>query len=192
MERVGRNDRAIAGASARVGDIRRPRLPFRSVNLRDEPGYRPGMQRHHLLPCQLLAQRCFGPLLDAIGRARLGFDDFRSNGLLLPASGESALRMRLPLHRGPHRDYNAMVAERVGQIEGDWSRMRLFAPEIALDQALMRVDLLQRALRRRLLTPERARMRLNRRDPLGTGLDFAELDAMADVLWAETDGTLPN
>ena len=119
---------------------------------------------------------------------RLGFDDFRSNGLLLPASSESALRMQLPLHRGPHRDYNSMVSERVGQIEGDWSRMRLVAPEIALDQALMRVDLLQRALRRRLLTPERARMRLNRRDPLGTGLDFAELDALADALWAGTSG----
>ena len=50
----------------------------------------------------------------------------------------------------------------------------------------MRVELLQRALRRRLLAPERARMRLNRSDPLGTGLDFTELDAMADALWAGT------
>ena len=149
------------------------------------------MQRHHLLPCQLLSARCFGPLFDAVGRDRLGFDDFRSNGLLLPASGESALRPRLPLHRGPHRDYNAMVAERVGQIEAEWSRLRLAAPEIALDQALMRFDLLQRALRRRLLEPERRRMRLNRRDPLGTGLDFAALDAMAEALWAGTAPGLP-
>ena len=144
------------------------------------------MQRHHLLPCQLLSERCFGPLFDSIGRDRLGFDDFRSNGLLLPASGESALRLRLPLHRGPNRDYNAMVAKRVGQIEGDWSRLRLAAPEIALDQALMRFALLQRALRRRLLETERKRVRLNRRDPFGAGLDFAELDAMAEALWAGT------
>ena len=122
------------------------------------------MQRHHLLPCQLLTRRCFGPLFDLIGRDRLGFDDFRSNGLLLPASGESAVRLKLPLHRGPHRDYNAMV----------------------LEQALMRFGLLQRALRRRLLEPERRPMRLNRRDPLGAGLDFAELDAMAEALWAGT------
>jgi len=149
------------------------------------------MQRHHLLPCQLLAQRCFSPLLDAIGRDRVGFDDFRSNGLLLPASGEWAIRMQLPLHRGPHRGYNSMVAERVGQIEGDWSRMRLVAPEIALDQALMRVDLLQSALRRRLLAPERAPMRLNRSDPLGSGLDFTGLDAMAEALWAGTSAPLP-
>jgi len=144
------------------------------------------MQRHHLLPRQLLSVRSFGRLFDIIGRDRLGFDDFRENGLLLPASGESALRLRLPLHRGPHRDYNSMVAERVGQIEGEWSRLRLAAPEIALDQALMRFDLLQRALRRRLLEPERRRMQLNRQDPLGSGLDFAELDAMAEALWAGT------
>ena len=185
MEGLGRNNRAF-GIRALIETARRPRLPFRSVNRCDAPGYQPAMQRHHLLPCQLLAQRCFAPLFDAIGRERLGFDDFRANGLLLPASGESALRMGLPLHRGPHRDYNSMVAERLGQIEGDWSRLRLVAPEIALDQALMRSGLLQSALRRRLLAPERARMRLNRRDPLGTGLDFAELDAMADALWAGT------
>ena len=181
MEGIGRNCLALARR-----DARRARLPFRAVNRRDKPDYQPGMQRHHLLPCQLLSKRCFGPLFETVGRERLGFDDFRSNGLLLPASGESALRLRLPLHRGPHRDYNSMVLERVGQIEGEWSRLRLGAPEIALDQALMRFGLLQRALRRKLLEPERRRMKLNRRDPLGTGLDFAELDAMAETLWAGT------
>ncbi len=144
------------------------------------------MQRHHLLPRQLLSKSCFGPLFDAIGRDRLRFDDFRHNGLLLPASSESAMRVRLPMHRGPHRTYNDLVAERVGQIERDWARVRRIAPEVALDQALMRVALLQRALRRRLLEPERKPMRLNRSDPLGAGLDFAELDAMAETLWAET------
>ena len=167
---------------------RRPRLAFRAVNRRDRPDFQPGMQRHHLLPCQLLSRRCFGPLFAAIGPERVGFDDFRSNGLLLPASGESALRLRLPLHRGPHGSYNAMVAERVGQIEGDWSRVRARAPEVALDQAAMRLDLLKRALRRRLLSPSGAQVRLNRADPLGSGLDFSELDAMADALWAGTAG----
>jgi hypothetical protein len=140
------------------------------------------MQRHHLLPCQLASQRCFGPLFDAVDRDRLGFDDFRFNGLLLPASGETALLWQLPLHRGPHGSYNAMVAERVGQIEGEWCRV----PEVAANQALMRLELLQRALRERLLMADRPRMRLNRGDPLGAGLDFTELDAMADALWAGT------
>ena len=143
------------------------------------------MQRHHLLPRQLLAKGSFGPLFDTIGRDRVGFDDFRHNGLLLPASDDAAVRIGLPLHRGPHRTYNEMVCERVGQIEGDWSTMRVRAPEVALEQALMRIGLLQRALRRRLLT-ERRRLVLNRHDPLGSGIDFSELDEMADMLWAGT------
>lgn len=149
------------------------------------------MQRHHLLPCQLLSERCFGRLFDAVGLERLAIDDFRRNGLLLPASDRAVLRMRLPLHRGPHRSYNGMVVERVGQIEGDWARLRHRAPEIALDQALMRLDLLQRALRRRLLRPEGPRLKLNRGDPLGSGADFTALDAIADALWAETSRVEP-
>ncbi len=145
------------------------------------------MQRHHLLPSQLLSRRSLRPLFDAIGRDRLHFDDFRRNGLLLPAKGELVLRTGLPLHRGPHREYNALVTERVGQIEAEWSRLRPLAPEIALDQALMRLDLLQRALRRRLLRPASRPLRLNRRDPIGTGVDFSELDAMAETLWAGTE-----
>lgn len=148
------------------------------------------MQRHHLLPRQLLSKRCFDRMFDAFGRDRLAIDDFRLNGLLLPASDLMALRMCLPLHRGPHRTYNSMVVERVGQIESDWARRRARACEIAHDEALMRLDLLQRALRRRLLRPDGGRLKLNRGDPLGAGVDFTELDALADVLWAGTSGAL--
>lgn len=175
------------GFAASRTSVLRQRISFRSVNRRDQPDFQDGLQRHHLLPCQLLGQRGFGTLFNAIGRDRLGFDDFRRNGLLLPANGEAALRTRMPLHRGPHRSYNAMVAERVGQVEAEWSRLRLRAPEIAADQAVMRLELLQRALRRRLLASDRPTYRLNRKDPLGTGLDFSELDAMADALWGGTE-----
>lgn len=161
-------------------------LSFRAVNRRSAPDYDPGLQRHHLLPKQLLSLRCFGALFQAIGRERVGFDDFRSNGLLLPARDDVVLRIGLPLHRGPHRDYNAMVIERVGQVESDWSALRTKAPEIALDQVLMRLELLQRALRRRLLDPLRRRLSLNRHDPLGHARDFTEIDAMAEALWGET------
>ena len=156
----------------------RGRLPFRSVNRTGEPG-------HHLLPLQLLSTRCFGPLFERIGRDRVGFDDFRRNGLLLPATERSAVRIGLPLYREPHGRYNEMVVERVGRIERDWSAARLRAPEIALEQALMRLALLQAALRRRLLAETR-RLRLNRSDPLGAGRDFAALDAMAEQLWRGT------
>jgi hypothetical protein len=49
----------------------------------------------------------------------------------------------------------------------------------------MRIDLLQRALRRRLLDPARWRGKaLNTRDP---ALDFSHLDRMAETLWAATE-----
>lgn len=155
------------------GARHRPRLPFRAVNRWDQPQFDPGLQRHHLLPRQLLGQSGFCALFEAIGRDRVGFDDFRRNGM--------------PLHRGPHRSYNAMVAERVVQVEGEWARLRLRAPEVALTQAVMRLDLLQRALRRRLVAPGRPYLRLNRHDPLGGGLDFSSLDALADALWGGTE-----
>ena len=176
-----------APLAAAQAPTRRDRLTFRAVNRKDAPDYHPGLQRHHLLPRQLLGRSCFGPLFDCLGRERIGFDDFRSNGLLLPASDTAALRLALPLHRGPHRDYNAMVIARVGQIEQGWSALRPRAPEVALEQALMRLELLQRALRRRLLDPLR-RFALNRHDRLGRGADFAELDAMAEELWGASEG----
>lgn len=146
------------------------------------------MQRHHLLPRQLLSAKAYGRLFDAIGHERIGFDDFRRNGLLLPAEDAAAMRIGLPLHRGPHKIYNCMVAERVGQVEASWAFWRRRSPQRATEEALMRLELLQRALRRRLLSESGPRLRLNRKAPLGSGLDFSGLDAMAETLWSETQG----
>ncbi len=164
----------------------RQRLSFRAVNRRGASDYDPGVQRHHILPRQLLRQRSFALLLTALGRDRLCFEDFRRNGLLLPANDDAAVRIGLPLHRGPHREYNQMVTECFGQIEARWSAIRPRAPEAALMEAYQRLELLQRALRRRLLDQHR-RLKLNRRDPLGSGVDFSELDAMAALLWPATE-----
>lgn len=161
----------------------RERLSFRAVNRRGTPQHDDQLQRHHLLPRQLLREACFAPMLAAVGIPRIGFHDFRSNGMLLPAREEAARRLALPLHRGPHRDYNAMVMARVGGIERAWSRDRLSDGDRAGDIALMRLALLQRGLRRRLLD-EREPYRLNRRQVAGEGVDFADLDAMAETLWA--------
>ena len=57
---------------------------------------------------------------------------------------------------------------------------------MALFEAYQRLELLQRALRRRLLVQQR-RLLLNRRDPQGSGVDFSELDAMVDQLWPVTE-----
>ncbi|MDJ0641750.1 MAG: AHH domain-containing protein [Erythrobacter sp.] len=164
---------------------RRAAIPFRKVNRRGEPDYDPGLQRHHLLPRQLLGRRCFGSLFAQIGREPVGFDDFRANGLLLPATADATLRTGMPLHRGPHRHYNELVIERVGKVEERWQEARRSNASAAHAEALMRLKLLQTALRRRLLH-QRRRMILNRKDPLGTGFDFSELDAMAEALWKAT------
>lgn len=119
-----------------------------------------------------------------LGADRLGFEDFRRNGLLLPATERAARRIGLPLHRGPHRRYNEVVVDRAGQIELHWRKVRARNGDRADSEALMRFDLLQRALRRRLLEPARWRgAPLNRRDP---ALDFSHLDRMADFLWSGT------
>lgn len=131
----------------------------------------------------MLSKRCFARLFDSVGVKRVGFDDFRANGLLLPATEKRDIGLGMPLHRGPHRQYNAMVIERVGTIEASWASRKARDPRGAMEEALLRLELLQRALRKRLLD-ERRRIVLNRRDPLGTGFDFSELDAMAESLWS--------
>lgn len=158
-------------------------IAFRSVNCPGAEGYDPGLQRHHLLPRQLLGERCFGAMFAIVGREAVGFDNFRSNGLLLPATEKATIRTGMPLHRGPHRRYNEVVIARVGRIEERWAQARRRDPEAALSEALLRLDLLQNALRRQLLA-QRRRVLLNRNDPLGTGYDFSELDAMAEALWS--------
>ena len=168
-----------------------PPLPFRSVNRFGSPDHDPGLQRHHLLPLQLVARQCFGRLFDAVRHQRIGFDDFRRNGLLLPADDRTAVLMALPLHRGPHRRYNAMVIERVGQIEASWALTRRVNPDRADSDALFRLKLLQGALRRRLLDPRGRRFALNTSDPALSLPEFTHIDAMIEVLWAEPLGDQP-
>ncbi len=148
------------------------------------------MQRHHLLPFQLISVPALARFVASADRTRIGFDDFRRNGLLLPATDRTAVLLGLPLHRGPHPSYNAMVMDRVGTIEARWSRARLRSGEGALAEALFRITLLQDALRRRLLSPGRKALALNRHDPALSVPAFADLDAMADQLW--NDGAVAN
>lgn len=170
--------------SRKPGFGERKALAFGSVNVAGRPGYAPGLQRHHLIPRQLLGSKALATMILCLGTDRLGFHDFRRNGLLLPACEVTARRIGLPLHRGPHRSYNELVMERAGQIEAGWARERAAGSANADFEALMRFDLLQRALRRKLLDPRNwARTPLNVRDPV---LEFGHLDAMADLLWSAT------
>ncbi len=145
------------------------------------------MQRHHLLPRQLLTKGWFVRLADSIGREQLALDDFRANGLLLPALDQAAQVLGLPLHRGPHVHYNQVVIERVGQIEAGWQVRHLQDPDLAQNELVMRLRLLQQALRRSLLQPARVLAKLNRHDPNWNKLDFSELDALAETLWQASE-----
>lgn len=174
---------AVQGAS--TCQATRKAISFRSINRIGSPSYTPDLQRHHLLPRQLLGKDCFETMFRHLGRTRVGFEDFRSNGLLLPATERGAMLTGMPLHRGPHPAYNELVIERVGNIEQRWDKVRKKDPETARNEALERMRLLQGALRRRLLS-ERKSLSLNRKDPLGTGFNFDQLDAMAEELWAST------
>jgi hypothetical protein len=158
-------------------------ITFRSVNRPGTEGYNRGLQRHHLLPRQLLSEHCFANLFATVGQGAVGFDDFRSNGLLLPCTEQATIRTGMPLHRGPHRRYNEVVIARVGRIEEHWAETRTRDHHAARAEACDRLRLLQAALRRQLLA-QRQRVLLNRNDPLGTGYDFSELDAMAEALWS--------
>ena len=161
-----------------------PPIPFGVVNRAGRPGHVAGLQRHHLLPRVLVGLTCFARLLGALG-SRAGLDDFRRNGMLLPATEGAAVRMGLPLHRGPHRTYSDMVRERLGGIEAGWVANSRRDADAAGHAALRDLAALQAELRRSLLDPQRT-LRLNRSDPLGGGTDFTRLDAMAETLWGAT------
>lgn len=178
----------IAPGAHRASE-RRGALPFAAVNRPDRPGHAADLQRHHLVPRQAIEWPAFQRMFEAMGRERIGFDDFRRNGLLLPARASAVLRLGLPLHLGPHRAYNGMVIERLGGIEAAWARQRPRNEQAARTAALMRVGLLQAALRRRILDRGNP-VRFNRADPLAHGRDFTLLDRMAEELWAASAADL--
>lgn len=121
----------------------------------------------------------------ALGAGHRRFDDFRENGLLLPCEETAAIRLGLPLHRGPHRRYSELVIARVGQIEAGWAASVRRDGGAARSHAHMRLGLLQSALRRSLLGGRR-RLLLHRGDPLAKATDYSDLDAMAEALWGAT------
>jgi hypothetical protein len=93
--------------------------------------------------------------------------------------------MGLPLHRGPHRDYNELVMERVGQVEARWAGLR---------GARQRSRWMKRCsdwgcCKGRcgaVCNPQRKPLQLSRFDPLGQEVNFTEIDAMVEMLWPET------
>ena len=169
--------------------ISEPLRRFVNVNRRGRTGSRRGWQKHHLLPRQTFGRRSFSAMFSSISPRGEWFDDFNVNGILLPATEAAAFDSGLPLHRGPHQVYNELVFERVGAVEMEWSHTRSRDELLARDVALARIRLIQRGLARGLEMGGAGPFVLNRRDPIGRGKDYSELDAMAEVLWGAV-GTL--
>lgn len=143
----------------------------------------PGFQAHHVLPVAVFSGATFG---NAFGMLRVdGFDPryFNINGLLLPATEQAALDTGRPLHRGPHRRYNAVVFERVSSIICEMDRRH--RSDAARADAVQRLDLLISALRR-CLSGDRDWIFLNSRDPMHSNAAFHDLDGAIDLLWLVT------
>lgn len=157
-------------------------IAFCRVNRRGQPDYRPERQRHHLLPMALFRRKQFRQFFADLAPVGFTFDDFATNGLLLPTTEIEALRWGMPLHRGPHPRYNALILMRAENIRATyaWSRRRFWD---RLD-CLQRLRLLQNAVRRALLGSSAFPVSLHQRDPMRSRLDFGTIDEMIEKAWA--------
>lgn len=153
-------------------------IAFRRVNRRGQSNYKPERQRHHLLPMALMRREQFRHFFKDLIAAGFVFDDFVTNGILLPTTEAEALRARLPLHRGPHPHYNALILMRVETIRAGYicSRRRL---QDRMD-CLQRLRLLQNVIRRSLLGAFDFPVRLHRRDPMYNGWNFETMDEIIE------------
>jgi A nuclease family of the HNH/ENDO VII superfamily with conserved AHH len=146
-------------------------LSFREMRKKSHPT---GFDCHHLIPIAVIERRS---LAITFGKLRsVGFEpqDFATNGMHLPNKEVVAIAFDLPLHRGPHRHYNEMVAERIAQLDRLPARAMLF-----------QVHALQCALRQGL-RGRRKQWMLGKRDPMRPDADFRRLDLEVELLWGMT------
>jgi hypothetical protein len=126
---------------------------------------------HHVIPIAVVEHRA---LARTFGRARsAGFEpqNFATNGMHLPSTEEQAVIFSLPLHRGPHRFYNEIVASQISQ----WSKL---PPE----QVLKQIHGLQNSLKNGL---RRGTVSITAGAEMGASLyqDFLKLDAAVERLF---------
>lgn len=76
-----------------------------------------GFHAHHLIPKQISEHRHFAQFIGNLRGAGLDLDDFEENGMHLPCTQQLAEIFQLPVHRGAHPRYNALVADQVGKLE---------------------------------------------------------------------------
>lgn len=75
-----------------------------------------GFHAHHLIPKQVSEHRHFAKFIASLRESGLNLDNFEENGMLLPNSAQLAGIFELPMHRGGHPLYNAMVSHHVARL----------------------------------------------------------------------------
>lgn len=152
------------------------------------PPPRTGFQRHHLVPVALLRRPQMAAMFDGLEAEGFALHCFEQNGLILPACERTALSLGHALHRGPHHGYNDVIAARVDQIRDHFV---LHAPADlggARRVAVMRLRLLQDAMRRALTDRHGGGFWLNRRDPMRLFADRPYLDDAIERLFGREEG----
>jgi A nuclease family of the HNH/ENDO VII superfamily with conserved AHH len=140
-------------------------------------------QLHHLLPVSVFGHSHFSKSFKILESD--GFDPryYSLNGLALPATERAASFWKMPMHRGPHRRYNELVAARVAHILSELERSN--CSHHARSEAIGRLNLLICALRR-ILSGDRPFILLSSRDPINSTAHFCNIDAACDRLWVAT------
>jgi A nuclease family of the HNH/ENDO VII superfamily with conserved AHH len=126
-----------------------------------------GFHRHHIIPIEVIERPVFSIMFGHL-RA-IGFDpqDFGTNGMHLPCTEKMAITFELPLHRGPHPQYNELVADRVATMA-----------KLPVGDAYINIRLLQHILRRGL----RRSCTLRPESACGLDIDFRTLEMEANHL----------
>lgn len=133
-----------------------------------------GFQRHHVIPVNIIGSSVFAGLFAVV--AQVGFcpHSFVANGLLLPSTEAMAVQTGLPLHRGPHKHYDGLIAEGLDII---WLEMlrRQLTDNVTVSRLLSEfVGHIRRTLQ------HDGTLLLNRNDPRGNHRPLSKLDA--DIL----------
>jgi hypothetical protein len=119
-----------------------------------------GYQRHHLIPVNIMRSSAFSKLFALIEQAGFNPHCFLNNGFLLPATEKESAQTGLPLHRGPHRQYDDLIAKSLNVI---W--LAVLTKQIPANPVtiMIHVSDLQGQIRRSL--GPNAPIRLNQHDP---------------------------
>ena len=147
------------------------------------PPPQPGFQRHHLIPIALLYRAQMASMFQALQAEGFALENFRRNGLMLPACEGAALLSGHALHRGPHQGYSDVVAARVDQIRRHFVLHSPVDLASARRTAVMRLRLLQDTTRSALTDRHGAGFWLNRRDPMRLFMDRPYLDDAIERLF---------